>query len=203
MNIALDSNPIRTAFLGAHHSHRQRPTTLPRRPNVIVCSSSGSSLSVTQAQEEAKRIGSLSQVSGVLGCQWGDEGKGKLVDILAHHFHIVARSQVPPPTIKDERERGREIPFNFVVCLMFRHINKFHLNTSLVTHSCINGFVFRVSHIFHCKTNKHLIAYNLITHSPFQHRFSICIVSEFHHFFLSTRYCCSMGAYYEFIVSFF
>uniref|UniRef100_A0A2N9J2N9 Adenylosuccinate synthetase, chloroplastic n=1 Tax=Fagus sylvatica TaxID=28930 RepID=A0A2N9J2N9_FAGSY len=93
MNIALDSNPIRTAFLGAHHSHRQRPTTLPRRPNVIVCSRSGSSLSVTQAQEEANRIGSLSQVSGVLGCQWGDEGKGKLVDILAHHFHIVARSQ--------------------------------------------------------------------------------------------------------------
>lgn len=40
------------------------------------------------------RIGSLSQVSGVLGCQWGDEGKGKLVDILANHFHIVARCQV-------------------------------------------------------------------------------------------------------------
>lgn len=39
------------------------------------------------------RIGSLSQVSGVLGCQWGDEGKGKLVDILAQHFDIVARCQ--------------------------------------------------------------------------------------------------------------
>lgn len=42
------------------------------------------------------RINSLSQVSGVLGCQWGDEGKGKLVDILANsdHFDVVARCQV-------------------------------------------------------------------------------------------------------------
>ncbi|KAL6532905.1 hypothetical protein OROGR_013865 [Orobanche gracilis] len=39
------------------------------------------------------RIGSLSQVSGVLGGQWEDEGKGKLVDILAKHFDIVARCQ--------------------------------------------------------------------------------------------------------------
>lgn len=39
------------------------------------------------------RIESLSQVSGVLGSQWGDEGKGKLVDILAEHFDVVARCQ--------------------------------------------------------------------------------------------------------------
>ncbi len=29
----------------------------------------------------------------VLGAQWGDEGKGKIVDLLAPHFSIVARSQ--------------------------------------------------------------------------------------------------------------
>jgi adenylosuccinate synthase len=29
----------------------------------------------------------------VLGAQWGDEGKGKVVDLLAQHFAIVARSQ--------------------------------------------------------------------------------------------------------------
>jgi len=29
----------------------------------------------------------------VIGAQWGDEGKGKVVDLLAHHFSIVARSQ--------------------------------------------------------------------------------------------------------------
>ena len=35
------------------------------------------------------------QVAVVLGAQWGDEGKGKLVDILAHQYDIVARAQVP------------------------------------------------------------------------------------------------------------
>jgi adenylosuccinate synthase len=29
----------------------------------------------------------------VIGAQWGDEGKGKVVDLLAQHFSIVARSQ--------------------------------------------------------------------------------------------------------------
>ncbi|EYU18762.1 hypothetical protein ABFS82_10G166500 [Erythranthe guttata] len=47
----------------------------------------------TRLESAPSRIGSLSQVSGVLGCQWGDEGKGKLVDILAKHFDIVARCQ--------------------------------------------------------------------------------------------------------------
>ncbi|CDP10070.1 unnamed protein product [Coffea canephora] len=40
------------------------------------------------------RIESLSQVSGVLNCQWGDKGKGKLLDILAQHFDTIARCQV-------------------------------------------------------------------------------------------------------------
>ena len=30
----------------------------------------------------------------VLGAQWGDEGKGKLVDLLAEHADVVARCQV-------------------------------------------------------------------------------------------------------------
>lgn len=33
------------------------------------------------------------QVTVVLGTQWGDEGKGKLVDILAQQYDIVARAQ--------------------------------------------------------------------------------------------------------------
>eukprot|EP00899_Mesostigma_viride_P000861 jgi/Mesvir1/10776/Mv13836-RA.1 len=35
----------------------------------------------------------LAQVVTVLGSQWGDEGKGKLVDILAQKFDVVARCQ--------------------------------------------------------------------------------------------------------------
>ena len=29
----------------------------------------------------------------MLGSQWGDEGKGKLVDILAQQYDVVARAQ--------------------------------------------------------------------------------------------------------------
>ncbi|MFA4831739.1 MAG: adenylosuccinate synthetase, partial [Patescibacteria group bacterium] len=31
-------------------------------------------------------------LSVILGAQWGDEGKGKLVDILSENFDIVARA---------------------------------------------------------------------------------------------------------------
>ena len=90
-SLALDSNPIRvpqTPFLGARH-HHLRPIILPRRPNLIVCSSVSASASLSVAESSTtqgtNRIGSLSQVSGVLGCQWGDEGKGKLVEIGRAH----------------------------------------------------------------------------------------------------------------------
>lgn len=33
----------------------------------------------------------MNTVSVVLGAQWGDEGKGKLVDILAEHVDVCAR----------------------------------------------------------------------------------------------------------------
>jgi len=33
-------------------------------------------------------------VTAVLGAQWGDEGKGKLVDVLAQEADVVARCQV-------------------------------------------------------------------------------------------------------------
>ena len=35
------------------------------------------------------------KVKVVLGAQWGDEGKGKLVDLLAENADVVARCQVP------------------------------------------------------------------------------------------------------------
>lgn len=36
----------------------------------------------------------INRVQVVLGAQWGDEGKGKLVDILAGNAQVVARCQV-------------------------------------------------------------------------------------------------------------
>lgn len=48
-------------------------------------------------QQEAAAAGS--RVTVVLGAQWGDEGKGKVVDLLATDADIVSRCQVraPPP----------------------------------------------------------------------------------------------------------
>lgn len=67
-------------------------------PKPLECSqssvaSTSPAVATGQKPDSLDRVGSLSQVSGVLGCQWGDEGKGKLVDILAQHFDIVARCQ--------------------------------------------------------------------------------------------------------------
>lgn len=72
-----------------HHIRKPRRTILYSRSiSAVVVQGVGHS------ESGLNRIGSLTQVSGVLGCQWGDEGKGKLVDILAKHFDIVARCQV-------------------------------------------------------------------------------------------------------------
>nr|GMD00205.1 adenylosuccinate synthetase, chloroplastic [Ipomoea batatas] len=64
--------------------------------SLTVCSAKQTSAVVESGEateSKLSRIESLSQVSGVLGCQWGDEGKGKLVDVLAKHFDVVARCQ--------------------------------------------------------------------------------------------------------------
>ncbi|KAI4300759.1 hypothetical protein L6164_034097 [Bauhinia variegata] len=94
-SLKLDSSTFSSARSPFKFHHRH----LPRR-SFLVCSvkpvvSSPSKLSVADSSslDGLSRIGSLSQVSGVLGCQWGDEGKGKLVDILAQHFDVVARCQ--------------------------------------------------------------------------------------------------------------
>ncbi|KAL2483123.1 Adenylosuccinate synthetase [Forsythia ovata] len=108
--IRFDSNTI---FAGPHnlglsqsHSHvflhnkqQLQRNFIDFKRFVVVCASAktGSAViqekGVSESDSGLSRIESLSQVSGVLGCQWGDEGKGKLVDILAKHFDIVARCQ--------------------------------------------------------------------------------------------------------------
>lgn len=55
---------------------------------------------------ECAAPGPGNKVTVVLGAQWGDEGKGKVVDLLAQDAHVVCRCQVrshlhsspfPPP----------------------------------------------------------------------------------------------------------
>ncbi|CAL5341016.1 unnamed protein product [Camellia sinensis] len=105
-SLTLESNPItaqQRSFYGRTiqtcagscllHLHHRKDVVFSVK-SVASSSSSPSAVAAEQASQGLSRIGSLSQVSGVLGCQWGDEGKGKLVDILAKHFDIVARCQV-------------------------------------------------------------------------------------------------------------
>src|SRR6187402_468623 len=40
-----------------------------------------------------KQLARMSKVIAVIGAQWGDEGKGKIVDLLAEKFEIVVRYQ--------------------------------------------------------------------------------------------------------------
>ena len=46
---------------------------------------------VAMSSEEGKVLGSACTV--VVGCQWGDEGKGKVVDVLARDADVIARYQ--------------------------------------------------------------------------------------------------------------
>ena len=40
------------------------------------------------------RLKEINKVSVVLGAQFGDEGKGKIVDMLCQHADVVCRCQV-------------------------------------------------------------------------------------------------------------
>ena len=58
------------------HSKLEPDTRLAKRPRLIENNQNGNKATV------------------VLGAQWGDEGKGKVVDMLAGDADIVARCQV-------------------------------------------------------------------------------------------------------------
>jgi len=81
--------------LQCYHHRSKTTTTATTRTIVRASSSSSSSPTATEAKaassdNEWKKLG---QVCAVLGSQWGDEGKGKLVDILAREYEVVCRCQ--------------------------------------------------------------------------------------------------------------
>lgn len=59
-----------------------------------------------------------SQIVAVLGAQWGDEGKGKLVDILAKKFDIVARFNGGANAGHTLVVDGKKYPFHLLPCGM-------------------------------------------------------------------------------------
>jgi adenylosuccinate synthase len=54
----------------------------------------------------------------VLGAQWGDEGKGKLVDVLAKHYDIVARFNGGANAGHTLKVDGRKFAFHLLPCGM-------------------------------------------------------------------------------------
>jgi hypothetical protein len=98
MSLSTLNHPAATAAAATGRGRSFSPA-VPAPPSVrlsrrrLPAPVSASALAV-EAAAAADRVSALSQVSGVLGSQWGDEGKGKLVDVLAPRFDIVARCQV-------------------------------------------------------------------------------------------------------------
>ncbi len=56
----------------------------------------------------------MKKVDVILGLQWGDEGKGKVVDVLTPRYDVVARFQGGP-------NAGHTLEFNGEKLEFFRH----------------------------------------------------------------------------------
>ncbi|CAI5465435.1 unnamed protein product [Closterium sp. Yama58-4] len=80
------------AVTGRSRSSSCRQIAASRRRSVVTASVAASAPNAAAAAAEAEWA-KLSKVCAVLGTQWGDEGKGKLVDILAQRYDVVARCQ--------------------------------------------------------------------------------------------------------------
>ena len=98
MSLSTLSHPAAAAAAGSGKSvfpaaPASQSVRLPKTRLPVPAAVSAATAAV-YADSAEDRVSSLSQVSGVLGSQWGDEGKGKLVDVLAPRFDIVARCQV-------------------------------------------------------------------------------------------------------------
>jgi adenylosuccinate synthase len=64
------------------------------------------------------RSGRHSQVCAVVGSQWGDEGKGKLVDILAETYDVVARFNGGANAGHTIIANGKKYAFHMLPCGM-------------------------------------------------------------------------------------
>ena len=60
------------------------------------------------------------QIDVILGLQWGDEGKGKIVDYLAEQYDIVARFQGGPNAGHTLKFDGKKFVLHTVPSCIFR-----------------------------------------------------------------------------------
>ena len=81
-------NRGKTNYNKAYHSKKRCSSILIRASSSV--SPTSTAAKAAASDDEWKKLG---QVCAVLGSQWGDEGKGKLVDILAREYEVVCRCQ--------------------------------------------------------------------------------------------------------------
>ncbi|HEY8366036.1 MAG TPA: adenylosuccinate synthase [Bacteroidia bacterium] len=62
----------------------------------------------------------MSKVDVLLGLQWGDEGKGKIVDVLAPHYQIIARFQGGPNAGHSLEFNGKKFVLHTIPSGIFR-----------------------------------------------------------------------------------
>ena len=72
-----------------HLPRKRREPLINIANNMAACSGVNG-----MSQPKCARVESLNKVTVVIGAQWGDEGKGKVVDMLAQTADIVCRCQV-------------------------------------------------------------------------------------------------------------
>jgi adenylosuccinate synthase len=70
------------------------------------------------ASSATDKYATRSKLATVLGAQWGDEGKGKLVDILAKEFDIIARFNGGANAGHTLVVDGKKFPFHLLPCGM-------------------------------------------------------------------------------------
>eukprot|EP00457_Paulinella_chromatophora_P006472 gb/GEZN01006490.1/.p1 GENE.gb/GEZN01006490.1/~~gb/GEZN01006490.1/.p1 ORF type:complete len:486 (-),score=66.08 gb/GEZN01006490.1/:168-1625(-) len=75
------------------------------------------------------------QVAAVLGAQWGDEGKGKLVDILAKEYDIIARFNGGANAGHTLVVDGKKFAFHLLPCGMLYKGKKNLIGNGVVLHT--------------------------------------------------------------------
>lgn len=79
----------------------------------------------------------MSKVDVLLGLQWGDEGKGKIVDVLAPRYDVVARFQGGPNAGHTLEFDGIKHVLHQIPSGIFRHTTKNIIGNGVVLDPCI------------------------------------------------------------------
>ncbi len=140
------TSPTSQLLWGAHRSSALLPACTAAHRAVLRsaaaarCFSSASAAATTTtrlarpSRERPDVSGFESRVCAILGAQWGDEGKGKLVDVLAQNYDIVARfnggSNAGHTLVVD----GKKFAFHLLPCGMLYENKMNVIGNGVVVH---------------------------------------------------------------------